>query len=85
MSLTTRVRPNGAAIKNFREAREMTIQQCASTAGIAMSAVYYYETEQRRCSIASLLKVAKALRVPPQAICRDDLTGIESEIEQVAS
>jgi transcriptional regulator with XRE-family HTH domain len=83
MSLVSRVRPNGPAIKEFRKLRNLTLQQCASAANIAMSQVFYYETETRRSSVASLLKLAAALDVDPQAICKDDLS--EFEIEAVAS
>lgn len=77
------VRPNGPAIRTFRKIRNLSINRCAADAGIALSALHYYETEQKNPTLGALAKVALALDVPVQAICKDDLP--ETEPAQVAS
>jgi transcriptional regulator with XRE-family HTH domain len=67
------VRPNGPAIRTFRKIRELSINQCAADAGVALSALHYYETEKKSPTLGVLEKVAAALDVPVQAICKDDI------------
>lgn len=71
------VKPNGVAIRTLRKIRGLSINQCAEKAGVALSALHYYETNQKCPTLGVLEKVAVALDVPVQAICMDDLTVAE--------
>lgn len=72
------VRTNGSAITTFRERLTgLNLTQLAEKAGVAVSALHYYETEQKNPSLGILVKVAIALDVPVQSICRDKLTDAQ--------
>lgn len=68
------VRPNGPAIRTLRKSRGLTGMELSAKSGVAPSAISYYERELKQCSLALLTKLANALEVPVQAICKDDLT-----------
>jgi transcriptional regulator with XRE-family HTH domain len=68
------VRANGTAIRAFAEKDDLTINGLAELAGVAGSAVHNYVHETKQPTKQTLIKIAKALGVPLQAICMDDLT-----------
>ena len=67
------VRANGLAIRAFCEKDDLTIDGLAKRAGVAGSAVHYYVHGKKQPTMRTLIKLAKALGVPVQAICMDDL------------
>jgi transcriptional regulator with XRE-family HTH domain len=79
------VRPNGPAIRTFRKIRRLTGRQLSEKSGVAESAISYYERELKDPSLTILTKLADALEVPVQAICKDDLPGESDEPELKAS
>lgn len=68
------VRPNAQAIRAFCDKDDLTINGLARRAGVAGSAVHGYVHGQKRPSLRTLYKLARALGVPVQAICMDDLS-----------
>jgi transcriptional regulator with XRE-family HTH domain len=78
------VRPNGPVIRTLRESRGLTGVELSTKSGVARSAISYYERELKNPSLGILAKLAVALDVPVQAICRDDLPGV-SMVESSAA
>jgi transcriptional regulator with XRE-family HTH domain len=74
------VRANGQAIRAFAAKDELTINGLAERAGVAGSAVHNYVHGTKRPTLLTLIKLARALGVPVQALSMDDL----SQSEEVA-
>lgn len=72
------VRPNGPAMRAIRGLKGLSINQLSTKAEVALSAISYYERDQKRLSREVLDRIATALEVPAQAICMDDLADDES-------
>lgn len=68
------VRPNAQAIRAFCDKDDLSINELAKRAGVAGSAVHYYVHGSKRPTLRTLYKIARALGVPVQAICMDDLS-----------
>ena len=77
------VHTNGPAIKKYRGMRKLSLTACAEKAGVALSALHYYEYETKDPSLRILVKIAVALDVDVQKICRDVLTP--EQLAEVAS
>lgn len=79
------VRPNGPVIRTLRKARGLTGLELSYKSGVVPSAISYCEREIKQCSLALLTKLADALEVPVQAICKDDVSVQTDEPELKAS
>lgn len=67
------VRVNAQAIRAFCVKEGLTVGGLATRAGVAQSAVHNYVHEKKRPTLLTASKLARALGVPVQAICMDDL------------
>lgn len=72
------VRANGAAIRAIRQKTGWSINRLAEEADVALSALSYYEREQKDPSLRVLCKISQALGVPVAAIAKDDVTALPS-------
>ncbi|URN11300.1 helix-turn-helix domain-containing protein [Streptomyces radiopugnans] len=63
--------PNGAAIRDFREARGMRLRQLADLVGIAPSFLSRIESGQRGARGRTLHRIAEELNVQIESITRE--------------
>lgn len=61
---------NGPALRAIREALDISIKDLAELAEIDPSFLWRIERGQRQCRTATIRRLAQALYVPPDAICR---------------
>lgn len=73
----TRRNQNGAAIRSLREKDGYSQNGLAEAAGLTQANLSLIESERRNARVATLNKIARALRVPVAAIMReiDDVNG----------
>ncbi len=64
-------RQNGAAIRALREKDGWSQAGLARAAGVDQSDISRFETESANASVATLNRIARALRVPVAAVMRE--------------
>jgi transcriptional regulator with XRE-family HTH domain len=64
-------RHNGIAIRCFREYAGYSQTAFAEVVGLTQGALSKIESEERSSTMITLVRIAKALSVPPAAILRD--------------
>lgn len=66
-----RLRQNGPAIKHFRDLTGYSQDALARATGVTQAALSLIENERSCAKAATLVKIAKELRVPYSAITRE--------------
>lgn len=77
----SRPRQNGPAIRALREKDGWTQTKLAKAVGIRQGTLSDIESESSNATVVTLNKLARKLRVPVDAIMRDQYADVESEAD----
>ena len=63
----------GKRVKRHRKLAQLTQEKLAEKAGISIAFVGHIERGTRKCSVDTLIKLSKALKVSPNVLLQDSL------------